>query len=108
MPIRHEVVRVYETDPVVVIGFGDVAELEPGQIGECREEINALMNLHEGKPLAIDLMDVHYIPSVMLGMLASLTRLGTEVHLYNISGEVRHVMNITHLDRLFEIHEHVV
>jgi len=108
MAIRHEVVRVYETDPVVVIGFGDVAELEPSQIAECREEINALMSLHDGKPLAIDLMDVQYIPSVMLGMLASLTRLGTEVQLYNISREVRHVLKITHLDRLFSIHERVV
>ena len=105
MPIRHEVLRVYETDPVVVIGFGDVAELDPSQIAECREEIKSLMTLHDGKELAIDLMDVQYIPSVMLGMLASLTRMGNEVHLYNISAEVRHVLEITHLDRLFSVHE---
>jgi anti-anti-sigma factor len=108
MPIRHEVLRVYETDPVVVIGFVNPAVLDPSQIAECREEINALMALHDGKPLAVDLMDVQYVPSVVLGMLASLTRLGTEVHLYNISAEVRDVLEVTHLGPLFKIHEHVL
>jgi anti-anti-sigma factor len=107
MPIRHEVLRVYETDPAVVIGFGDVAVLDPGQIAECREEIEELLTLHEGKALAIDLMDVQYIPSVVLGMLASLTRMGTEVHLYNVSATVRDVLGITNLSQLFRIHEHL-
>jgi len=108
MPIRHEVLRVYETDPMVVIGLGDPAVLDPGQVAECREEISALMTLHDGKALAVDLIDVQYIPSVLLGMLASLTRLGTEVHLYNISAEVRDVLEVTHLCPLFKIHEHVL
>ena len=107
MPIRHEVLRVYETDPMVVIGFGD-AVFDPGHIAECREEIDELMTLHDGKALAIDLSDVQYIPSIVLGMLASLTRLGREVHLYNISAEVQHVLDVTRLGTLFRIHEHVL
>ena len=106
-PTRHEVLRVYEIDPVVVIGFGDAVVLAPSQIAECREEIDDLMTLHDGKALAIDLMDVQYIPSVVLGMLASLTRRGIEVHLYNISAEVREVLEITHLGPLFRTHEYV-
>jgi anti-sigma B factor antagonist len=107
MSIRHEVLRVYETDPMVVIGFGDEV-FDPDSIVECREEIDELMTLHDGKALAIDLSDIQYIPSIVLGMLASLTRSGREVHLYNISAEVRHVLEITRLGTLFRIHEDVL
>lgn len=107
MPIRHEILRVYETDPAVVIGFGTAA-LAPSQIEECREEIAELLRLHNGKALAIDLSDVQYIPSVILGMLASLTRLGTEVHLYNVSPEVREVLKVTRIGSLFRVHEHLL
>ena len=107
MSTRPEVLRVYETDPVVVIGFGD-AVCDPGSIAEFRQEIDELLTLHDGKALAIDLMDVQYIPSIVLGMLASLTRLGREVHLYNISAEIRDVLDITRLGTLFKIHEHVL
>jgi anti-anti-sigma factor len=107
MPIRHEVLRVYETDPIVVIGFGD-AVFDPDRITECREEIDELLALHDGKALAIDLLDVQSIPSVVLGMLASLTRLGRDVHLYNVSAEVQQVLDITRLGSLFRIHEHVL
>ena len=108
MSIRHEVLRVYETDPKVVIGFGNGAVLNPSQIAECREEIEELLTLHDCKALAIDLLDIQYIPSVIQGMVASLTRLGTDVHLYNISAEVRDVLAVTHLGPLFRVHEHVV
>ncbi len=107
MPIRHEILRVYETDPAVVIGFGS-AVLDASQIAECREEIAELVRLHDGKALAIDLSDVQYIPSVVLGMLASLTRLGTEVHLYNVSPEIRELLKVTRIGLLFRIHEHLL
>lgn len=107
MPIRHEVLRVYETDPVVVIGFGDEV-FDPGYVVDCRKEIDELLTLHDDKELAIDLSDVQYIPSIVLGMLASLTRSGRDVHLYNVSAEVQHVLDITRLGTLFKIHEHVL
>ena len=46
-----------------------------------------------------------YIPSGMLGLLASLKKLGVQVHLYNPSGDVREVLEVTHLDQLFKIHD---
>jgi anti-sigma B factor antagonist len=108
MPIRHEVLRVYETGSLTVIGFGDTAVLDQSDVVECREEIGELVKLHDCQVLAFDLTDVDYIPSVMLGMMASLTRTGLEVHLYNVSHDVRSVLEVTHLASLFTINEHVL
>jgi anti-anti-sigma regulatory factor len=44
----------------------------------------------------------------MLGLLASLKRMDINVHLYNPSSDVREVLEITRLNRLFEIHELVM
>jgi anti-anti-sigma factor len=105
VPIHHEVLRVYETGALTVVGFG--AEELPDYIdlAECRDEIIELLTLHECKELAFDLTGVRYVPSGMLGLLASLKRLGIQVHLYNPSSDVREVLAITHLDQLFKIHD---
>ena len=108
MPIRHSVLRVYETGSLTVIGFGGEAVLDQADVIECREEIRELVKLHDCHALAFDLSDIQYIPSVLLGLLASLTRTGLEVHLYNISAEVREVLEATQLGSLFTIHEHVL
>ncbi len=99
---------MYETGPLIVLGFGEAAVLDQNDVAECREEIRELMTLHDCKALAFDLMKVRYIPSVMLGLLASLTRMGIKVHLYNLAAEVRDVLDVTHLGPLFSIHEHVL
>jgi hypothetical protein len=40
--------------------------------------------------------------------MASLTRTGLEVHLYNIAPDVREVLETTRLASLFTIHEHLL
>ena len=57
---------------------------------------------------AFDLTGVRLVPSGLLGLLASLKKLGIEVHLYNPSNDVREVLEITRLDKLFKIHELVM
>ncbi len=105
MPIHHEVLRVYETGPLTVVGFGPDEIPDYIDLAECRTEIVDLLTLHDCKDLAFDLTGVRYIPSGMLGLLASLRKLGVQVHLYNPSSDVREVLQITHLDRLFKIHD---
>ena len=107
MPTRHDVLRVYESGTLTVIGFGD-AVIDQADVAECREEIRELVKLHGCQVLAFDLTDVEYIPSVMLGLMASLTRTGLEVHLYNIAPDVREVLETTRLASLFTIHEHLL
>lgn len=105
MPIHHEVLRVYETGPRTVVGFGGAVLPDHLDVVECREEIMALLEMHNCKELAFDLTGIQYVPSSMLGLLASLKRLGIQVHLHNPSKEVREVLEITHLDRLFKLHD---
>jgi anti-anti-sigma factor len=108
MAIESDVLRVYEAGKMTVIGLGRTDKLGDMDIVECHAEILELLKLHNCSVLVIDLMDVNYVPSSVLGMLASLTRTGVEVHLYNISGEVRRVLEITRLDQLFTIQEHLL
>lgn len=108
MSIHHDVLRVYETGPLTVVGFGGAEILDQIDLGDCRNEIMELLKLHDCKVLAFDLAGVRYIPSGMLGLLASLRRIGVEVHLYNPSVDVREVLEITRLNELFQIHELVM
>lgn len=105
MPIHHDVLRVYETGALTVVGFGTGELPDQIDLAECRDEIVELLTLHDCKDLAFDLTGVRYVPSGMLGLLASLTRLGIKVHLYNPSHDVREVLRITRLDQLFELRE---
>lgn len=105
MPIHHDLLRVYETGPLTVVGFGGDELPDRIDLAECRDEIRELLELHDCKDLAFDLTGVRYIPSGMLGLLASLTKLGVQVHLYNPSSDVREVLEVTHLDQLFKIHD---
>jgi anti-anti-sigma factor len=97
--------RVYETGHLTVVGFGGADALDHIDISECRDQILDLVKLHDCKVLAFDLTDVKYISSGMLGLFASLTRDGIEVHLYNISEDVREVLDITGLGKLFTIRQ---
>jgi anti-sigma B factor antagonist len=108
VPIHHDVLRVYETGPLTVVGFGGGEILDQIDLAECRNEIMELLKLHDSKVLAFDLTGVRYVPSGMLGLLASLKRIGIEVRLYNPSPDVREVLEITRLDKLFKIHELVM
>jgi anti-anti-sigma factor len=108
MPIHHETLRVYEAGPLTVVGFGGDQSLDQINLVECREEIVELLKLHNCQDLAFDLTGVRYVPSGMLGLLASLRKLNIQVHLYNPSEDVREVLEVTHLDRLFKIRELVM
>jgi anti-sigma B factor antagonist len=105
MPTHHSVVRVYETGPLTVVGFGPEDLPEFIDFAECRDEIVDLIRTHGTKTLAFDLTGVKYVPSGMLGLLASLRKEGVEVHLYNPSPDVREVLAITKLDQLLHVHE---
>lgn len=108
MPIGHDSLRVYEAGHLTVVGFGEAALLDQVDVCECRDAIRELVKLHDCKVLAFDFTDVNYVPSNLLGLLASLTRTGIEVHLYNVSSEVREVLDVTRLGQLFTIDELVL
>jgi anti-anti-sigma factor len=108
VPISHEVLRVYEAGPLTVVGFGGAEIPEQIDLTECREEIVSLVKQHDCRVLAFDLTGVKHVPSGMLGLFASLRRLGIEIQLFNPSADVREVLEITRLSRLFKIHDLVL
>ncbi len=108
MAIRSDAVRVFETGKLTVIGLGPTEKLRDIDTVACQSEILELLRLHDCRVLVLDLMDVEYVPSSVLGMLAAINQSGVEVHLYNISGAVRRILEITKLDQLFTIQEHLL
>ena len=104
MSLNHEVLKVYQTGELTVVGFGGKEILDQVDITQCRSEIIALVEKHKCKSLAFDLAGVQLIPSGMLGLLASLRRMNIEVHLYNPSADIVEVLEITKLKELLPVH----
>jgi len=97
--------EVYQTGSLTVVGFGGQEVLDQVDIAACREELLELVRKHHCEVLAFDLTGVKLIPSGLLGVLAALRNQQVKVHLYNPSADVREVLEITHLDKVLEIHE---
>lgn len=97
--------EVYGSGELTVIGFGGREVLDHLNLAECRNEIAELIRDHGCTTLAFDLTGVRLLPSGLLGVLASVKRQGVEVHLYNPSDDIREVLEITKLDKLFQLHK---
>ncbi|MEX0703552.1 MAG: STAS domain-containing protein [Planctomycetales bacterium] len=98
--------QVYDVGPPLVIGFDGRAIPDDLCLTEHRAELGRLIEAHGCRQIAFDLSDVKYLPSGMLGLLVSLTReLGVEVQLFNPSPDVRETLEITKLDRQFQLRD---
>lgn len=99
------VLEVYQTGPLTVVGFGGKQILHDITIAPVHDEILKLVEDHDCKDLAFDLTGVKFVPSGLLGILASLRKRNIQVHVYNPSDDVRDVLETTSLDKLIQIHE---
>lgn len=104
MPARRNLLQVYKTGMLTVLGFAGIGRTEQIHIAECRDEIMHLIDRHGVRILALDLTGVRLVPGGLLGLLASLKRSGVEIHLYNPSEDVKEVLRITNFGVLFDIH----
>lgn len=93
--------EVYQPGPLTVIGFGTRYTLNPFDLAECRDEVFALIREQRCEMLAIDLTGIRVIPSGLLGLLVSVHQQDINVCLFNPSEDLREVLKITQLDRLF-------
>ncbi|HET6324399.1 MAG TPA: anti-sigma factor antagonist [Planctomycetaceae bacterium] len=106
MPRRQSYLNVYQTGKLTVVSFVSAEHLDQIVVSECRAEIADLIKMYSCEVLAFDLTSVKLVPSGMLGMLASLGRLGVQVLVFNPSDEIREVLEITRLDSLLQV-QHV-
>jgi anti-sigma B factor antagonist len=99
------VLKVYQTGEVTVVGFGGQDVPDEVCIAAYRDQLAELVNQVQCKVLAFDLTGVTLIPSGMLGVLTSLRSKVERIELYNPSVDVREVLRMTRLEQLFDIKE---
>lgn len=97
--------EVYEAGSLTVVGFGGREVLDHINVAECRDELVSLIKENDCTSLAVDLTGVRLIPSGLLGLLASIHKLGVDLHLYNACDDIREVLEITNLNQLIQLHE---
>ena len=100
--------KVYSVGPVTVLGFAGQDVPSEFNVAHYRAAISDLLKLNNSSTVAFDVTGVRLVPSGMLGLLVSLTRipgLPLTVQIFNPSSDVREVLEITKLNRMIEIHE---
>jgi anti-anti-sigma regulatory factor len=65
--------------------------------------MNKLIDDYQVRVMAVDLSGVKLVPSGMLGLLTTIRKKVDRVELYNPSDDVREVLRITNLEKLFDI-----
>lgn len=99
------VLKVYQTGELTVVGFGGKDVPDEVCIAAYRQQLFDMIAQYGTKVLAFDLSGVQLVPSGMLGVLSSLRQRVERLEIYNPSPDVREVLRITRLERLFDIKE---
>ena len=99
------VLKIYQTGELTVVGFGGQDVPDEVCIAQYREQLFKLIDDYHCKILAFDLTGVTLVPSGMLGVLTSLRNKAERIELYNPSHDVREVLRMTSLEKLFVIKE---
>ncbi len=99
--------RVLENGIVIVALGGHLDGAACEYFFECMQSV-----LEDGhQVIVVDVNELGYVSSLGLGMLirgqSRLRRRGGELHLANVQGAVAEALRITHLNRLFDIHDSV-
>ncbi len=100
--------KVYSVGPVTVLGFGGQDVPSEFNASHYRLAISELLKANHSSIVAFDVTGVRLVPSGMLGLFVSLTRipdLPLTVQVFNPSDDLREVLAITKLNRFIEIHE---
>ena len=100
--------KVYSVGPVTVLGFSGKDVPSEFNVAHYRAAISDLLRFNNSSIVAFDLTGVRLVPSGMLGLLVSLTRIPShplKVQIFNPSADVREVLAITKLNRMIEICE---
>ena len=101
--------KIYSKGELAVVTFEAKGYLGSQTfIGQATEHLDRVIEENQSKVLVIDLADITGLPSDMLGMLVRFHHRGLKVRLYNITDDVRMILDTTQLDQLFEIRDGVL
>lgn len=105
MSLEPTVLEVYQAGALTVVGFGGRQIIHDISLVHLHNDILKLVDDHHCTELAFDLTGVQFVPSGLLGILASLRKKGIAVHVYNPSEDVRDVFRTTKLDTVVQLHD---
>jgi anti-anti-sigma regulatory factor len=98
--------RVHTKGELTVVTFKDKGYLGSQTfLGEATEHLERIVEQHRSRVLVIDLTGITGLPSDMLGVLVALHHRGVQIRLFNITDDVRLVLETTKLDDMFEVRE---
>ncbi|GMU83486.1 MAG: hypothetical protein AMXMBFR47_33560 [Planctomycetota bacterium] len=99
---------VSEESAVKVVSFHPETELDASNIGELEQSLYALVEGPTGQRIVLDMGNVIYASSRALGCLVTLrlkaARSGCEVVMASLPGPLVDIVQLTNLDKLYEIH----
>ena len=100
---------IVELHPSVVVARVQADRLDESNLKAVRSEVSAAGADSPHLPVALDLCNVSFLPSLSLGGLVQLAQIfkarGQRLVLANLQPSVRQTITITRLDRLFEIQD---
>ncbi len=102
------VLKVYSAGPVTVLGFGGHDVPSEFNVAHYRAAINEILLAHQSRIVAFDLTGVQLLPSGMLGLLVSISRMGPtppRVQVCNAAPDIRDVLALTRINTLIEVCE---
>jgi anti-anti-sigma factor len=105
MSNQFATLEVSRNGDVTVIRFGDREILDQINLAACREQIAELVKRNQTQTLAFEMAGVRFIPSGMLGLLASLKDMVAKIQILNPSDDVREVLEVTKLNQVFVVSE---
>jgi len=98
--------KVFTKGELSIVTFEDKGFLERQSfIGVAGEHLDQIVESNHTKILVFDLAGITALPSDMLGVLVGLQHRGIEIRLFNITNEVRLILETTKLDDLFDVRE---
>ncbi len=98
--------KVFTKGELSIVTFEDKGFLgRQSFIGEAGAHLDQIVDEHHTKVLIFDLAEITGLPSDMLGVLVGLQHRGIEIRLFNVTDEVRVILETTRLEELFDIRE---
>ena len=98
--------RVFTKGELTIVTFEDKGFLERQSfIGEAGDHLDKIIEARHTNKLIFDLAGITGLPSDMLGVLVGLQRRKIEIRLFNVTNEVRLIVETTNLKRLFDVRE---
>ena len=98
--------KVFTNGELSIVTFSDKGFLgRQSFIGDAGAHLDEIVEQHKTKVLIFDLEGITGLPSDMVGVLVGLQHRGIEIRLFNITDEVRMILETTRLHELFDVRE---